>query len=186
MTKYFTSLLLAIVLFSCKNKFDGKIEERYGSYYLVNTSPSQSFRFTIKETELEDSSVHNYTTELIELAPGAEKFLGKVNVEEQDNDFSLGIDTSLNDLSIEIFQPTEEQIEEIRNRKKKEEEHKPSSYNFSEAFRESFKNEFDTIINGRLMMYRYVHKSISEKQTLPVHKFHYSFEIRGQVKLKVQ
>ena len=178
MSKSFKYLLLAILLFSCKNKFDGKIEERFGSYYLVNTSPSQRFRFTIKETEIKDSSVYNYATGFIELAPGDEKLLGKEIVEKED-DFA---DTSSTDMSIEIFQPTEKQIEERKNHKKaKAKADKISIFNI-----ENLRNEFDTIVNGRPMMYRYVHKSTSEKQTLPVHKFHYSYEVTGQVELKVQ
>jgi hypothetical protein len=91
-------------------------------------------------------------------------------------------------MSIELFQPTAEQIKESKNRKKKGSayENKSSSDNFNQAFDEATRNEFDTTLDGRPMMYRYVHNTVAKTPNSPFHKIQYFFEITGQVKLKKQ
>ena len=57
-----------LILVGCSNKFDGRIENRTGQSYLVNTSTSESFRFTVKKTEIKDDSTFSYSTDLISLS----------------------------------------------------------------------------------------------------------------------
>lgn len=133
-------------------------------------------------TETKDDSIKNYITDLIELQPGEEKFLGREKIEKPEDKSELKID-SLETMSIEIFQPTDQQLKEIKIKKKTQtDKEKKVSLNGidPEVLAEAVKNEFDTIINGRQMMYRYVHKA----KAVPVHKFQYLFEITGQIHLK--
>jgi len=173
MSKFY--VIIATILFiSCKNKFNGKIENRDNSFYLVNTSSDQAFQFTIKATETKDDTVKNYSTSLIELQPGEEKFLGKETIQKID-DKSEELDF-LESRSIEISQPTDQEIKESEFRKEAQidTEQKISSNGINpQALAQAVRNEFDTIINGRQMMYRYVYKS----KATPVHKFQYSFKI---------
>lgn len=75
--KSFAAISLVILLYSCSNKLDGKIETRNGDkVYLVNGSPTKAFKFTIKTTTITNDSLYQYQTDIIQLSPGDERFLG--------------------------------------------------------------------------------------------------------------
>lgn len=70
--------LLLIICLHCGSctRFEGVIEIRQKDVYLVNSSSTKGFSFTIKQTEIIDDSVYNYSTDIMDLAPGDEKRLG--------------------------------------------------------------------------------------------------------------
>ena len=79
---FFGSFSLMII--SCKS-FNGKIEkreycdanfEKSQKLYLVNKSTNKTFRFTIRQTEIINNSLKEYSTELLTLEPGDEVYLG--------------------------------------------------------------------------------------------------------------
>lgn len=71
------SFPLIACLFSCSSGLHGKIEKRKdGEYYLVNTSETKIFQFTVKTTKVIADTAYSYYTELIILNPGDEKSLG--------------------------------------------------------------------------------------------------------------
>ena len=47
----FSISILGLLVCSCDNTYNGKIEERDGVYWLVNTSKSKMITFTVMETE---------------------------------------------------------------------------------------------------------------------------------------
>ncbi len=65
------------ILVSCNKGLDGKIEKRgNGKIYLINTSENNAFKFTVKTTSVTNDSIMNYKTDIVELAPGDEKYIG--------------------------------------------------------------------------------------------------------------
>lgn len=81
----FSMAVLSVLFTSCAKKFDGKIETRKGGVYLINTSPSEMFQFTVKTTTITSDTIFDYSTEVISLFPGAEKLLGN----EVDTEFQV-------------------------------------------------------------------------------------------------
>lgn len=74
--KKFALGFIAFVLVRC-NEIDAKIEGRNkNSVFLVNSSKTKTFEFTVKTTEIQDDTIYSYSTELITLSPGDEKYLG--------------------------------------------------------------------------------------------------------------
>ncbi|MEO6611488.1 MAG: hypothetical protein ABIT05_05125 [Chitinophagaceae bacterium] len=71
-------LIVFFIFFaSCSKGLSGKIEKRNkNDIYLVNTSSSKIFRFTIKETKIINDSIYEYSTGNISLSPGDEKRIG--------------------------------------------------------------------------------------------------------------
>lgn len=83
--------LSIILLISCGNSINGKIENRVDngdcyyydqntykipetrSSYLINTSSNKTFEFTIKETETINDTIINYSTFKMKLSPGDER-----------------------------------------------------------------------------------------------------------------
>mgnify|MGYP006919274679 FL=1 len=166
-------------MIGCSNKFDGRIENRAGQSYLVNTSTSESFRFTVKKTEIKDDSTFSYSTDLISLSPGDEKLLGS-NLFNQIETIETG-----EDRSIQVFNPTNRQLaqrKELEKRRKLAEKTEDDNALLDIVFDESIKNQHDTIVDGKLMMYRYVYTK--RPPITKNHKFERIFEITGQIKIK--
>ncbi len=70
-------LAFSILVAACSSKMNGKIEYRGDNdVYLVNTSSSKIFRFTVKTTKVTNDTIYDYSTESIPLAPGDEELLG--------------------------------------------------------------------------------------------------------------
>lgn len=67
-------VVLAFLFIGC-NQIKGKIETRNDNLYLINTSTTKAYQFTIKETRKENDSIITTTTSLYKLSPGEEKFL---------------------------------------------------------------------------------------------------------------
>ena len=63
------------MLFSCGTSMKGKIEERNGKIYLINTSQNKAYQFTVKKTSVVNDSIAADNTLLILLAPGDEKYI---------------------------------------------------------------------------------------------------------------
>jgi hypothetical protein len=77
MKKYIIGIFITLTIYSCDNKLDGKIETReQDKIYLVNTSKTKLFKFTVKATKVTNDSTYDYSTDVIELPPGDEKYLG--------------------------------------------------------------------------------------------------------------
>lgn len=179
MKKILTFTYLTILLIGCSSKFDGRIENRAGQSYLVNTSTSQSFRFTIKKIEIKDDTTYSYSTDLISLSPGDEKLLGN-NLFDQIETIETG-----EDKSIQVFTPTNRQLaqkKDLEKRRNVAEKKGDDDALFAIAFDESIKNEHDTIVDGKPMLYRYVYSK--RPPITKTHKFQISFEITGQIKIK--
>ncbi len=73
-------IALIIIFTSYQSNLNGKIETRESNkVYIVNTSENNAFKFTLKTVSVTDDSIRNYRTDIIELAPGDEKYIGVTN-----------------------------------------------------------------------------------------------------------
>lgn len=179
----FINLILACIIFitGCSRK-NGKIEDRFGSYYLVNKSSSKKYRFTVKRTEIQDNKFHTFSTELIELSPGDERLLGPKS-------FKTNIKYPVKEKQIlDTYKPlTNEEINIEKERIKKEKRN--GTYNpfvFSKLyFEELFMHSSDTIINGQKLKYRFITEQYNDTlHPFPIKFFRYEYDVTGQVEIK--
>lgn len=69
---------IVIIFSSCQHEFKGKIEKREnGVFYLINTSSSKVYRFTINLTRTTNDTLVEYFSYGRIVAPGGEYKLGK-------------------------------------------------------------------------------------------------------------
>lgn len=76
--KQLSYVLLAVLLYSCGTSMKGKIEDRGGKFYLVNSSQTKVYQFTVKKTTTINDSTKEYITYTEILAPGQEKTIGQI------------------------------------------------------------------------------------------------------------
>ena len=76
MKSLYALLIATVLLCSCGNKLKGKIENRDGKIYVVNTSSDKAYQFTIKGVSKTNDSISEYGSFTVQLAPGDEKFIG--------------------------------------------------------------------------------------------------------------
>ncbi len=115
--KNFILLTYLIFIFSCTSRLNGKIEQRidnkdcYGlaeniditisasefktkihkseSVYLISTSLDKTYQFTIKEELIKNDSLIDKSTRQVELAPGAEEWIGCTKYSNAENEIIL-------------------------------------------------------------------------------------------------
>lgn len=100
MRAYLTAIagIMTLLFISCSGeKLDGKIEKRdVGDYYIVNTSKTKAFRFTVKATETDNDSTRRYKIVFFDLAPGDEEYIGKEIVELTEDSFKDSLTSGSN------------------------------------------------------------------------------------------
>ena len=188
-------IIMISILCSC-NKLDGKIEIRNNDRaYLVNGSTNKTFKFTLKTTTITNDSVYHYNTEIKELAPGDEMFIGKENdvskIEYPDKnvvalrlysiDSMSGILSSKREIIISEGKIT---LDKISNSLILKEYRESKLLNSTQLDIPMFLLD-DTIINGERFKYYYTPKTI--KDTLhpyPVEHYKYKYEVTGQLEIK--
>jgi len=178
----FLALLICLLTFSSCDNLHGKIEQRFNSYYLVNKSKTESYKFTIKETSIQDDHLYSFSTQIIGLSPGDEKYLGeKTSLTEVEYPI-------IEKQSFTTWKPfTKEELKQDEQKIAKEKDdgtYDPFILSKSEI-NESFGYGFDTIINGQKLKYKYVtHKYYDKKHPLPIKHFKYNYEVTGEILLK--
>lgn len=178
--KYFLYIAFVLTLCSC-NKLDGKIETRdKNKVYLVNTSETKAYRFTLKTTSITDDSIYEYKTQLITLQPGDEMFIGSksgVSQVEYPKKDSIVFQTHRpkRNWDFSVYE---------KEAKKKDKDISQEDIEFSYAFEKSIEGR-DTVINGKQLMYNY--NTVPYPDTLhpyPVKRYKYKYEVTGQVEMK--
>lgn len=182
MSKILSIIALAVLLYSCGNSLDGRIETREGKVYLVNTSTSKEYEFTIKETIIVNDTVKNYKIHSVPVIAGGERFLGKkdsikpltypsievvrIKTEKPKFNPNLPYEAVINDTL---------DLTEARNISSKK-------TNPFDGIAPPFISTHDTVINGVKTIYWYVKETIPDTlHPLPLVKYNYKYEITAQV-----
>lgn len=173
-------IITTIGICSC-NSLDGKIDIRQNnSAYVVNTSEEKTKRFTIKKTRSLDNKDYKYFTEVIQLPPGDELYLGMV-----DSVIPGFYKTTIVDSL--IFEP---------NPYYDNKDYKPTKIKYSEqsTFKEAYENSMeraktsvDTVINGVGMKSRTESFStIDSSQKNPDILYKFKYEVTGASDVKIK
>lgn len=183
---YFLLFMLTITSIAC-NSIQGKIEQRAKSFYLVNNSKFQSYKFIIKKTEIQNDSIYKYSTQVVELLPGDEKYLGEISAVSETK-YPI-----IEKKTISIWKPmifTKKMIEEDKKRIEREIRdgvHTPLILGISQMSISllNIVGGRDTIINGKKMKYEYVTEKVYDTlHPFPILKYKYKYEVTGQQLLK--
>jgi hypothetical protein len=158
-------IVIIFTFYSC-NKLDGKTEIRdKNRVYLINSSETKTFKFTLKTTTITNDSLYSYKTEIIELAPGDEIFIGNKNavskIEYPDIDITVA-DT----IKLEGDDGT------------------PLKKAILKKYFDQLWGE-DTTINGKHIKIRYPIITIKDSlNPYPIEHYKYKYEVTGQVEIK--
>lgn len=175
MKRQYIYTLAVLLLYSC-NSSEGLIEIRQQRFYLVNKSFTKSYRFTIKQTEIREEKWYKYSTDLIELAPGEERFLGEeMNITKTEYQ-------TLEKSEIKLYKPmSDQEIEKEKRALKK----RKNPFTYSPLYNEElFAGALDTIINGEQYKYRYAEITYKDStHPIPSVHFKYEYKVVGQVEV---
>lgn len=162
--------ITTIILIVGCSALEGKIEKRKnGDYYLVNTSKTKGFDFTIKTTKIVDDSIYQYSTQIITLHPGDE-----ISLDENTFDTSTFIRYPIFDTPILHLYNASELKEKIKDPD-------PFLLGTDEKKYNELHKLRDTIINGKRLKYEYIIESIEDTlHPYPIPKISYKYEVTGQ------
>jgi len=169
-------IITCALISSCGNSIKGKIEEREdGKIYLVNTSTSKEYQFTVRETIIINDTAKQYHTLAIPVIAGGEEFIGIK----------------------EVVSPAEYPIIEVVNKRLVEPKFDPSmpfeivQTDTLDLTRDKEKVEnpvpsyvllHDTVINGYQRKFWYVKEKVKDTlHPLPPQKCKYNYQVTAQV-----
>lgn len=184
-----SAAIITFYSFHTMKYIDGKIDIREkGEVYIVNVSPTKSYRFTVKKTTTTNDTLVTYNIDYVELSPGDEQRLGGISSASEIKfptvDSAVFKIYTKNDSAIhsdgKVINEDGLPILNKRNPKLDAE--------IQEGLRAAFSEEYgkrDTIINGDSVKYKIYYEEVADrKHPLPTSRFLYKYEVTGQFEIK--